>query len=145
MGVMIGAGATWRALALAAAGGVVALTGCGGDASTSARRLANPASENCVAKGGRLVIEAAPAGQYGVCLFEDNRQCEEWALLHGTCPDGGIKVTGYITPQARYCTIRGGDYAVTAEPTAATPEAGTCTLPGEPSCDALALYEGRCP
>ena len=26
-----------------------------------------------------------------------------------------------------------------------TPEQGRCTLPGEPSCDALALYEGRCP
>ena len=26
-----------------------------------------------------------------------------------------------------------------------TPEEGTCTLPGEPTCNALALYEGRCP
>jgi hypothetical protein len=61
------------------------------------------------------------------------------------CPAGGIRVAGYVTPQARYRAIRGGDYAVTREPTATTPEAGTCTLPDEPPCGALALYEGRCP
>jgi putative hemolysin len=51
---------------------------------------------------------------------------------------------GYVTPQARYSAIRGGDYVVTHEQAATTPEEGTCTLPGEPTCDALALYEGRC-
>ena len=45
-------------------------------------QLANPASVNCAAQGGRHVVERAPAGgELGVCLFEDNRQCEEWALL----------------------------------------------------------------
>lgn len=99
-----------------------------------------------MASGGRLVIETAgDGGEYGVCLFEDNRQCEEWALLRGACPVGGIRITGYVTPQARYCAIRGGDYVVTRQATATTPEEGTCTLPGAPPCDALALYEGRCP
>ena len=136
--------ATRKALLLIAAGVVVA--GCGGDAATSSGQLANPASENCVANGGRLVIETAGGGgEYGVCLFEDNRQCEEWALLRGACPVGGIRITGYATPEARYCAIRGGDYAVTSEPTATTPETGTGTLPGQPLCDAFALYEGRCP
>ncbi len=142
---MIRAEATRRTLILTTSV-VLALAGCRGDASTSARQLANPASENCVAQGGRLVIETAgDGGQYGVCLFEDNRQCEEWALLRGACPVGGIRITGYVTPEARYCAIRGGDYVVTREQTATTPEAGTCTLPGEPPCDALALYDGRCP
>jgi putative hemolysin len=122
---------------------LLALAACGHEAPLE---IANPASENCIAKGGELRIEAAgDGGQYGVCLFEDNRQCEEWALLRGACPVGGIRVTGYITPQARYCAIRGGDYQVTREQTATAPEAGACTLPGEPACDALALYEGRCP
>ena len=91
------------------------------------------------------MIETAPAGQYGVCLFEDNRQCAEWALLRGDCPAGGIRVTGYATPQARYCAIRGGAYVITGQQSATAPEAGTCTLPDAPPCDALALYEGRCP
>jgi putative hemolysin len=106
---------------------------------------ANPASKNCIAQGGELRIETAgDGGQYGLCLFQDNRQCEEWALLRGTCPVGGIKVTGYVTPQARYCAIRGGSYVVTRMPSATGGEQGTCTLPGEAPCDALALYEGRC-
>ena len=135
-----------RSAIVAALGAVLALAGCTGAGSAPTTQLANPASENCIANGGRVVIETAgDGGEYGVCLFEDNRQCEEWALLRGTCPVGGRKVTGYLTPQARYCAIRGGDYAVTSEPAAPTPEEGTCTLPGEPACDALALYEGRCP
>ena len=134
---------------LALAGTALALGACNPDAGhppASAAGLANPASEHCIAAGGELRIETAgDGGQYGVCLFEDNRQCEEWALLRGECPVGGIRVTGYVTPQARYCAIRGGDYEVTREPTATLPEQGSCTLPGEPACDALALYEGRCP
>ena len=58
--------------------------------------LANPASQNCVAKGGKLQIEErGDGGQIGVCYFEDNLQCEEWALMRGECPVGGVKVTGY--------------------------------------------------
>ena len=77
---------------------ILAVAACS-SATDSNSRLANPASENCIAQGGRLVIEtASDGGQYGMCLFEDNHQCEEWALLRGTCPVGGIKVTGYVTP-----------------------------------------------
>jgi hypothetical protein len=132
------------ALVLVAGSAILALAACSSVADSIAQ-LANPASENCVAEGGRLMIETAgDGGRYGVCLFEDNRQCEEWALLRGACPVGGIKVTGYATPQTRYCAIRGGAYLVTREQTASMPEEGSCTLPGEPACDALALYDGRC-
>src|SRR5262245_52405113 len=59
---------------------VILLAGCTGEVPTAAQQRANPASENCVAQGGRLVIETAgDGGEFGVCLFEDNRQCEEWA------------------------------------------------------------------
>ena len=132
------------ALVLVAGSAILALAACSSVADSTAQ-LANPASENCVAEGGRLMIETAgDGGRYGVCLFEDNRQCEEWALLRGACPVGGIKVTGYATPQTRYCAIRGGAYLVTRKQTASMPEEGSCTLPGEPACDALALYDGRC-
>jgi putative hemolysin len=127
------------------AGAFLPIAGCAEDPKTpSPAGLTNPASANCIAEGGELRIETAGHGQYGVCLFEDNRQCEEWALLRRGCPSGGIRVTGYVTPQARYCAIRGGDYVVTREGTATTTEQGSCTLPGEPPCDALALYDGRC-
>ena len=44
--------------------------------------LANPASVNCVQQGARVEIRHdAKGGEYGVCIFTDGRQCEEWALF----------------------------------------------------------------
>jgi putative hemolysin len=97
---------------------------------------ANPASENCATKGGRHSVEKNPVGaEFGICVFEDNRQCEEWALLRSECPGGGVKVTGFATPAARYCGITGGKYAVTAR-SGTVEEKGTCTLPVGKRCDA---------
>lgn len=107
-------------------------------------QLANPASVRCVEQGGTLKIERRPdGGQYGVCLFVDNYQCEEWALFRGECPKGGLRVTGYVTPAGRFCAITGGRYAVSSPPTAAI-EKGVCSLPGGKSCDADAYYAGTC-
>lgn len=110
----------------------------------SSPQLANPASVNCIKEGGTLKIEKRPdSGQYGVCLFVDNYQCEEWALLRGECPKGGLRVTGYATPAGRYCAITGGRYTVSSPPTAAV-EKGVCSLPGGRACDADAYYKGAC-
>ena len=107
-------------------------------------QLANPASAHCIEQGGRHVVERGPGGgEFGVCLFEDNRQCEEWALLRGQCPVGGLRVTGYATPAARYCAITGGRYAITAR-SGATDEEGSCTLPSGTVCSADAHYRGTC-
>ena len=109
-----------------------------------APQLANPASVQCIEKGGTLRIERRPdGGQYGVCVFVDNYQCEEWALFRGECPAGGLRVTGYITPAARYCAITGGRYAVVAKSGAADEE-GSCTLPDGKVCAAAAYYLGSC-
>jgi dipeptidase D len=106
--------------------------------------LPNPASENCVAQGGTLFIETREdGGQYGICLFEDNMQCEEWALLRGDCPVGGVKVTGYLTPAAVYCAITGGEYAATGN-TGAEDEQGTCTFTNGSQCDVWEYYNGTC-
>lgn len=107
--------------------------------------LANPASINCVDKGGELKIEKRPdGGEFGVCYFEDNRQCEEWALYRDECPVGGRKVTGYITEAGRFCAITGGEYNVTDE-SGPVNEKGTCTLVGGQVCEADAYYNGNCP
>ena len=106
--------------------------------------MANPASVNCVQKGGTVKIETAPGGgQYGVCVFADNRQCEEWAMMRGRCPVGGLRVTGYVTPAARFCAITGGRYAVTANDNRPD-EQGSCALPEGKLCDAVAYHAGRC-
>jgi putative hemolysin len=116
--------------------------GCAG--ASAQGQLANPASQYCVAHDGVLKIESRPdGGQYGVCLFVDNRQCEEWALFRKECPAGGLRVTGYVTPAARYCAITGGRYTVVARSGAAD-EQGACALPGGRACDAAAYYAGSC-
>ncbi|MEO8754928.1 MAG: DUF333 domain-containing protein [Casimicrobiaceae bacterium] len=107
-------------------------------------RLANPASKNCIDKGGQLVLEKNGAGgQFGVCTFADNLQCEEWAMLRGQCRTGGIKVTGYVTPAARYCAITGGTYKVTVASNMPA-ERGTCAFGNRQTCDANAYFDGTC-
>lgn len=106
--------------------------------------LANPASAHCRDLGGNSRIERTPRGdQYGVCVFQDNRQCEEWALLRGQCPAGGLRVTGYVAPAARYCAITGGSYTVTSASNSAT-EQGDCKLPDGRVCSAAAHFDGSC-
>ena len=106
--------------------------------------LPNPASVNCVKKGGKVVIEKrGDGGEYGICLFEDNRQCEEWAMFRRNCPAGGIKVTGYVTPAAQYCAITGGEYAITANSNKEN-EQGTCSFKNGVRCDVWEYYDGKC-
>lgn len=107
-------------------------------------QIANPASENCVKQGGTLMIQKrGDGGEYGVCMFEDNRQCEEWAMLRGDCPVGGIKITGYVTPAAQYCAITGGTYQITGNSNT-DQEQGTCTFKNGQTCDAWDYYNGKC-
>lgn len=121
---------------------------CGGAAAEPTTEpgvgLANPASVYCDEQGGELRIESRPdGGQYGVCYFDDNRQCEEWAMFRGDCPVGGVKVAGYVTDAARFCAISGGIYDITAN-SGGRDEAGTCTFNNGVVCDAAAFYEGTC-
>ncbi len=101
--------------------------------------LANPASANCVKKGGTIEIRKNKRGEYGVCLFEDNRQCEEWSLLRGACPEGGLKVTGFENDAEIYCAITGGQVegAGTASP--------MCKRTDGTYCNAQANLDGECP
>ena len=106
--------------------------------------LANPASVNCEEKGGKLEFrERGELGQYGVCVFEDNLQCEEWAMMRGECPEGGVKVTGYVTQAAVFCAITGGEYSVTSNSGAAD-EQGTCTFRDSTTCDVWEYFGGKC-
>lgn len=51
--------------------------------------LANPASTYCEEQGGTLEIRTdADGNQYGVCVFDDGSECEEWAFFRGECQPG---------------------------------------------------------
>ena len=135
-----------RQTILAALGSILAV-GCAGVSAQvqPVQQIANPASQNCVARGGMLRMESRPdGGQYGVCVFDDNYQCEEWAMYRGECPVGGLRVTGYITTAARYCAITGGGRYTVVAKSGAADERGACALPGGKACDADASYAGTC-
>ena len=99
--------------------------------------LVNPASKNCKETGGIFVIKKrGDGGAYGVCVFKDNRACEEWALLRGDCPIGGRKTEGYNSEEQIYCVIMGGQ--TIAEPNA------DCILPNGSTCANIDLFNGMC-
>lgn len=57
-------------------------------AADSALQAPNPASSNCVARGGTISIVKTPSGDQGMCRFPDGSSCEEWALFRGACKPG---------------------------------------------------------
>ena len=100
-------------------------------------QMANPASVNCSKSGGHLVIEKrGDGGEYGLCYFEDNKACEEWALLRGECPIGGVSTTGFDTIEQKYCVWLGGK-------TLAVPKA-VCTFKNGSTCSTETFYKGSC-
>lgn len=101
--------------------------------------MANPASVNCLEQGGTLEIRQNKLGEYGVCLFEDNRQCEEWALLRGECPIGGRKITGYDNEAEIFCAITGGQVEGVGTDTP------MCKRVDGTYCNAQANFDGDCP
>jgi putative hemolysin len=51
--------------------------------------IANPASVYCVNQGYQNEIRKDEAGnEFGVCIFPDNSECEEWAFFRGECLPG---------------------------------------------------------
>jgi putative hemolysin len=54
--------------------------------------LPNPASVFCEEHGGKVDIRTdAQGGQYGVCMFSDGTECDEWAYYRGECAPGQMK------------------------------------------------------
>jgi putative hemolysin len=52
--------------------------------------LPNPASAYCEEQGYRVEIRTDDQGnQYGVCVFPDGSECDEWAFFRGECGPAG--------------------------------------------------------
>jgi putative hemolysin len=48
--------------------------------------IANPASTYCIENKGELEIRKdEDGGEYGVCVFGNGKECEEWAFFRGEC------------------------------------------------------------
>ncbi|MEW5870576.1 MAG: DUF333 domain-containing protein [Chloroflexota bacterium] len=62
--------------------------------------IANPAAVHCKEQGGQLETRTdSTGGQYGVCIFADGSECEEWAFFRGECQPGQSKTAP--SPQAQ--------------------------------------------
>jgi putative hemolysin len=114
--------------------------------------IANPASENCVQQGGAVSIQKNSDGsEYGLCVFPDGKQCEEWALLRGECPVGGIPAVG-LTPSGNTNTAEFGRVKIAfddqlaksakGEPLAAIPVSDGPALGGASPAAIRFLFDG---
>ncbi|MEM4703048.1 MAG: DUF333 domain-containing protein [Candidatus Pacearchaeota archaeon] len=54
----------------------------------SNQSIPNPASVYCIEHNGTLEIRENEQGQYGVCIFPDGSECEEWSYYQGECKPG---------------------------------------------------------
>jgi len=55
--------------------------------------IANPASTYCIENDGELKIRKnEDGGEYGVCIFESGKECEEWAYFNGECNNECLEV-----------------------------------------------------
>jgi putative hemolysin len=62
--------------------------------------LPNPASVYCEENGGQVDIRSDSDGnQYGVCVFPDGSECDEWAFFRGECsPSSQPTVPAAVAP-----------------------------------------------
>jgi putative hemolysin len=113
--------------------------------------MANPASAYCEEQGFKLETRTAPDGsQYGVCLFEDDTECEEGSYYRGECKPGDMDVApaptgspvGIANPASTYCVEQGGTSEIrTAEDGS---QYGACVFPDGSECEEWALFRGEC-
>jgi hypothetical protein len=60
-----------------------------GGSSTSTTNMANPASVYCLDQGGKLSIRKdSSGGEYGICVFDDGSECDEWKFFRKECTKG---------------------------------------------------------
>jgi eight-cysteine-cluster-containing protein len=60
--------------------------------------IANPASQFCKDNGGQPEIRTNEDGsQYGVCIFKNGVECDEWDFFSGRCSKDGEDFCGQST------------------------------------------------
>ena len=69
---------------------LVLLIGCSSEPTVNSQ-IANPASVHCLENNGQLEMRTNEYGQYGVCIFSDGSECEEWAFFRNECSQGGAE------------------------------------------------------
>ena len=111
-------------------------------------QIANPASVNCLQKGGRLDLRTtSDNGQYGVCIFKDGSECEEWAFLRSECAPSSSSTPSPSNPQianpaSAFCEQNGGKLEIRTA--ADGSQSGVCVFTDGSECDEWAFFKGEC-
>ncbi|HSN75255.1 MAG TPA: DUF333 domain-containing protein, partial [Anaerolineae bacterium] len=109
--------------------------------------MANPASVYCEEHDGRLEIRTdEDGGQFGVCIFADGSECDEWAFYRGECAPGeqpGAPLEPEVAnPAAYYCVQQGGVSQILTDP--AGNRYAACVFPDGSECPEVAFFRGEC-
>jgi len=135
--------------------------------------MANPASVYCTENGGYSKIRTAEdGGQYGVCVFDDGTECDEWAYFRGECqpsdapgmmpplkmpalyydnlmtgdpsilPMDDTSVLGMANPAAVFCTENGGYSKIRTSKDGS--QYGVCVFDDGTECDEWDYFRGEC-
>lgn len=81
--------------------------------------MPNPASAFCEEQGGTIEVRDSRDGQYGVCVFQDGSECDEWDFFQGECKPGDydvaptpVHVPWYTNDEYGFSLDPSRDYAV---------------------------------
>ncbi len=119
-------------------------------AAVASADMPNPASAYCEEQGGTLDIRTdVEGGQFGVCIFADGSECDEWAYFRGECAPAAEASTGAAeaapgmpNPASVYCEAQGGVSEIrTGE---GGGQVGICVFPDGSECDEWDLFHGDC-
>ncbi|KHE01126.1 MAG: hypothetical protein LZT29_04391 (plasmid) [Pantoea stewartii] len=66
----------------------ILVVGCAPDHRTRTSGLANPASQHCLAVGGKSDIVKTPTGEVGYCTLPSGEHIEEWTLYRRDASKG---------------------------------------------------------
>jgi len=110
---------------------------------TAEPNVPNPASVYCEEQGGEVEIRTADdGGQYGVCVFPDGSECEEWAFFRGECEVQTPGSAGMPNPASVYCEEQGGEVEIRTADDGG--QYGVCVFPDGSECEEWAFFRGEC-
>jgi putative hemolysin len=107
--------------------------------------MPNPAAVYCEENDGRVEIRKDEAGnEYGLCLFPDGSECDEWAYFRGECSPGDSLAdnANLPNPASVYCVDQGGILEIRKDESGN--ETGFCLFPDGSECEEWAFYRGEC-
>lgn len=112
-------------------------------AAQPAAAMPNPASVFCADNGGAVDIRKdAQGGEYGMCVFADGSECDEWAFFRGECKAGESgEVMNMRNPASVFCAEKGGTVDIRDE---AEGSVGYCVFAGKSECEEWAFFRGEC-